>query len=100
MAQKKFLDLAGLTTYDGKIKAYANTAATTEAGKVNTNIRNDYKVKDVDTKAGAVALTLDSSTGKVGVAVSSNIVVDAEYSTVKANANNSAAAWNTFLGKP
>lgn len=97
---KKFLDLAGLTTYDGKIKEYANTAATTEAGKINTNIRNDYKVKDVDTKAGAVALTLDSSTGKVGVTFSSNIVVDADYSTVKANANNSAAAWNTFLGNP
>ena len=97
---KKFLDYEGLKTYNGKIKAYADNAATTEAGKVNTNIRNDYKVKDVDTKVGAVALTLDSSTGKVGVTVSSNVVVDAEYSTVKANANNSAAAWNTFLGKP
>ena len=100
MATKKFLDLAGLTTYDGKIKQYANAAATTEADKVNTNIRTDYKVKDVDTKAGAVALTLDSSTGKVGVTVSSNVVVDADYRDVKANANNSAAAWNTFLGNP
>ena len=100
MATKKFLDLAGLTTYDGKIKAYADNAASTAAGSVNTNIRNDYKVKDVDTKAGTVALTLNSSTGKVGVTFNSNIVVDADYSTVKANATNSAAAWNTFLGKP
>ena len=100
MATKKFLDYDGLKTYNGKIKQYADTAASTAAGNVNTNIRNDYKVKDVDTKAGAVALTLDSSTGKVGVTFSSNIVVDAEYSTVKANANNSAAAWNTFLGNP
>ena len=100
MAQKKFLDLDGLKTYNGKIKAYADNAASTAAGNVDTGIRRDYKVKDVDTKAGAVALTLDSSTGKVGVTVSSNVVVDAEYSTVKANATNSAAAWNTFLGNP
>ena len=97
MATKKFLDYEGLKTYNGKIKAYADTAASTAAGNVNTNIRKDYKVKDVDTKAGAVALTLDSSTGKVGVTFSSNIVVDAEYNTVKTNATNSAAAWNTFL---
>ena len=95
---KKFLDYEGLKTYNGKIKAYADNAASTAAGNVNTTIRADYKVKDVDTKAGAVALTLDSSTGKVGVTFSSNIVVDADYSTVKANATNSAAAWNTFLG--
>ena len=82
---KKFLDLAGLTTYDGKIKQYANTAATTEAGKVNTNIRKDYKVKDVDTTDnGKVALTLVD--GKVGVTVNANVVKDSEYSTVKANA--------------
>ena len=97
MATKKFLDYEGLKTYNGKIKQYADTAASTAAGNVDTNIRADYKVKDVDTKAGAVALTLDSSTGKVGVTVSSNVVVDADYSTVKANATNSAAAWNTFL---
>ena len=96
---KKFLDYEGLKTYNGKIKAYADNAASTAAGNVNTNIRNDYKVKDVDTTPGAIALTLNSS-GKVGVAVSSNVVVDADYSTVKANATNSAAAWNTFLGKP
>ena len=100
MATKKFLDYEGLKTYNGKIKQYADTAASTAAGNVDTNIRTDYKVKDVDTTPGTVALTLDSSTGKVGVTVSSNIVVDADYSTVKANANNSAAAWNTFLGNP
>lgn len=101
MAEKKYLDLTGLGQYTVKIKEYADnaatTAATTEAGKVDAGIRKDYKVKDVDTKAGAVALTLDSSTGKVGVTFSSNIVVDAEYNTVKANANNSAAAWTKFL---
>ena len=97
---KKFLDYEGLKTYNGKIKAYADNAASTAAGNVNTNIRNDYKVKDVDTTPGNVALTLDSSTGKVGVTLNSNVVVDSEYSKVKANANNSAAAWNTFLGSP
>ena len=92
--QKKFLDLAGLTTYDGKIKEYAQN----KASAVETTIRGEYKVKNVDTTAGAVALTLND--GKVGVTVSSNVVVDSEYSNVKANANNSAAAWNTFLGNP
>ena len=100
MAEKKYLDLAGLTQYTGKIKGYADNAASTEAGKVDTGIRKDYKVKDVDTTVGTVALTLNSSTGKVGVTFDSNIVVDADYSTVKANATNSAAAWNTFLGNP
>ena len=98
--QKKFLDYEGLKSYNGKIKAYADNAASTAADDVNTGIRRDYKVKDVDTKAGNIALTLDSSTGKVGVKFDSNIVVDADYSTVKANATNSAAAWNTFLGNP
>ena len=97
MATKKFLDLAGLTRYDGKIKGYVNTTATTEAGKVETAIRNEFKVKDVDlTDNGKVALTLDVN-GKVGVTVDANVVKDADYATVKAKANNSAAAWGKFL---
>ena len=93
---KKFLDLEGLTLYNGKIKAYADTAASTAAGNVDTNIRKDYKVKDVDTTDnGKVALTLVD--GKVGVTVNADVVKDSEYSTVKANANNSAAAWGKFL---
>ena len=97
MATKKFLDLAGLTRYDGKIKGYVNTTATAEAGKVETAIRNEFKVKDVDlTDNGKVALTLDTN-GKVGVTVDANVVKDADYATVKSNANNSAAAWGKFL---
>lgn len=95
--EKKFLDLVGLTRYDGKIKAYADTAASTAAGAVDTGIREEYKVKDVDlTDNGKVALTLDAN-GKVGVTVDANVVKDADYATVKSNANNSAAAWNQFL---
>lgn len=94
---KKFLDYEGLKTYNGKIKAYADNAASTAAGNVNTNIRNDYKVKDVDkTDNGKVALTLNEN-GVVGVTVNADVVKDSEYSTVKANANNSAAAWDKFL---
>ena len=96
---KKFLDLDGLKIYDGKIKAYADNAATTEASKVDAAIRKDYKVKDVDTSTdnGKVALTLNTETGKVGVTVDAAVVKDSDYSTVKANANNSAAAWDKFL---
>ena len=89
---KKFLDLTGLSYYDGKIKSHI----TTEIGKLDTAIRKDYKVKDVDTTDnGKVALTLVD--GKVGVTVNADVVKDHEYSTVKANANNSAAAWGKFL---
>ena len=74
---KKFLDLDGLKIYDGKIKAYADNAATTEANKVDTAIRKDYKVKDVDTTDnGKVALTLVD--GKVGVTVNADVVKDSE----------------------
>lgn len=99
MAEKKYLDLTGLTQYTGKIKGYADNAATTEAGKVDTGIRNDYKVKDVDTTVNdKVSLTLNAVTGKVGVTVDAAVVKDSEYfTTVKANANNSAAAWTKFL---
>lgn len=98
MAEKKYLDLTGLTQYTGKIKGYADNAAKTEAGKVDTGIRTDYKVKDVDTTVNdKVSLTLNTVTGKVGVTVDANVVKDSEYSTVKANANNSAAAWTKFL---
>lgn len=78
MEQKKFLDLDGLKRYDGKIKEL-------------------YKVKNVDTKAGTVALTLDEETGKVGVTFDANIVTDANYETVSTKATNSAAAWDKFL---
>lgn len=95
---KKFLDLDGLKIYDGKIKAYADNVATTEASKVDTVIRKDYKVKNVDTTVNdKVSLTLNTETGKVGVTVDANVVKDSGYSTVKINANNSAAAWGKFL---
>ena len=99
MAEKKYLDLTGLGQYTVKIKGYADNAAKTEAGKVETGIRTDYKVKDVDTSTdnGKVALTLNTDTGVVGVTVDAAVVKDSDYSTVKANANNSAAAWTKFL---
>ena len=89
---KKFLDLTGLTYYDGKIKSHI----TAEIGKIDTAIRADHKVKDVDTTVNdKVSLTLVD--GKVGVTVDAAVVKDSDYSTVKANANNSAAAWGKFL---
>ena len=93
---KKFLDYEGLKTYNGKIKAYADNAAKAEASKVDAAIRKDYKVKDVDTTVNdKVSLTLVD--GKVGVTVDAAVVKDSDYSTVKANANNPAAAWDKFL---
>ena len=90
---KKFLDYEGLKTYNTNIKKYAKD----QASGVETTIRGEFKVKDVDkTDNGKVALTLNEK-GVLGVTVGANVVVDADYSIVKANANNSAAAWNTFL---
>ena len=89
---KKFLDLTGLTYYNDKIKSHI----TTEISKIDTAIRTDHKVKDVDTTDNdKVSLTLVD--GKVGVTVDAAVVKDSGYSTVKANANNSAAAWDKFL---
>ena len=90
---KKFLDYEGLKTYNTNIKKYAKD----QASGVETTIRREFKVKDVDkTDNGKVALTLNEN-GVLGVTVGANVVVDAEYNTVKANANNSAAAWTKFL---
>ena len=98
MAEKKYLDLTGLGQYTVKIKAYADNAATAKASKVDTEIRKDYKVKDIDktTDNGKVSLTLNEN-GVLGVTVNADVVKDSEYSTVKTNANNSAAAWGKFL---
>ena len=41
MAEKKYLDLTGLGQYTVKIKGYADNAAETEAGKVDTGIRKE-----------------------------------------------------------
>ena len=90
---KKFLDYEGLKTYNTNIKKYAKD----QASGVETTIRREFKVKDVDkTDNGKVALTLNEN-GVLGVTVGANVVVDADYSTVKANATNSAAAWGKFL---
>ena len=90
---KKFLDYEGLKTYNTNIKKYAKD----QASGVETTIRGEFKVKDVDkTDNGKVALTLNEK-GVLGVTVGANVVVDADYSTVKANATNSAAAWDKFL---
>lgn len=90
---KKFLDYEGLKTYNTNIKKYAKD----QASVVETTIRGEFKVKDVDkTDNGKVALTLNEK-GVLGVTVGANVVVDADYSTVKANATNSAAAWTKFL---
>ena len=89
---KKFLDLTGLTYYDSKIKSHI----TAEISKIDTAIRTDHNVKDVDTTVNdKVSLTLVD--GKVGVTVDAAVVKDSGYSNVKANANNSAAAWDKFL---
>ena len=56
---KKFLDYEGLKTYNDKIKAYADNAATTEAGKVDTNIRKDYKLVTLETMAELAAAYLE-----------------------------------------
>ena len=90
---KKFLDYEGLKTYNTNIKKYAKD----QASGVETTIRGEFKVKNIDkTDNGKVALTL-SETGVLGVTVGANVVVDSNYNTVAANANNSAAAWGKFL---
>ena len=87
---KKFLDLTGLTIYDGKIKE---------------KIAKDIKVVQDDLDTRKVKDTADSTTitwskaenGTYTASVAGNVVIDAEYQTVKMKAENSAAAWTKFL---
>jgi len=90
MEIKKFLDLTGLQKYDALIKGVITAGDTAEREYLDTN----FKVKDVAT-SDTVELT--NVNGIVTAKVAGNVVVDKDYADVKANANNSATAWNTFL---
>lgn len=87
---KRFLDLTGLQKYDELIKGIITAGDTAEREYLDTN----FKVKDIAT-SDTVELT--NANGVVTAKVTGHVVVDADYATVKQNANNSAAAWNTFL---
>lgn len=87
---KRFLDLTGLQKYDELIKGIITAGDTAEREYLDTN----FKVKDI---AASDTVELTNANGVVTAKVTGNVVVDADYATVKQNANNSAAAWNTFL---
>lgn len=90
METKKFLDLAGLQKYDALIKGVITAGDAAEREYLDTN----FKVKNVATSDTVELTNVD---GVVTAKVVGNVVVDADYATVKQNANNSATAWNTFL---
>lgn len=87
---KRFLDLAGLQKYDELIKGVITAGDAAEREYLD----NNFKVKDIAT-SDTVELT--NTNGVVTAKVAGNVVVDADYATVKQNANNSAAAWGKFL---
>lgn len=87
---KRFLDLTGLQKYDELIKKVITDGDAAERSYLDTN----FKVKDVATSDTVELTNVD---GVVTAKVAGAVVVDAEYASVKQNANNSATAWNTFL---
>lgn len=87
---KRFLDLAGLQKYDELIKKVITDGDAAERSYLDTN----FLVKSVD-NSDTVLIT--NTNGVIKAEVTGNVVVDAEYASVKQKANNSATAWNTFL---
>ena len=87
---KKFLDLTGLQKYDELLKA--KVAADIKVVQDDLNTR---KVKDT---ADSTTITWSKAeNGTYTASVAGNVVVDAEYQTVKTKATQSAAAWTKFL---
>ena len=87
---KKFLDFTGLQKYDELLKA--KVAADIKVVKDDLDTR---KVKDT---ANSDTITWSKGAdGTYTASVAGNVVVDAEYQTVKTKATNSAAAWTKFL---
>ena len=87
---KKFLDFTGLQKYDKLLK-----------DKVAADIKvvqDDLDTRKVKDTADSASITWSKVDGTYTASVAGDVVVDAEYETVvKANANNSAAAWTKFL---
>ena len=86
---KKFLDLTGLTIYDGKIKE--KIAADIKVVKDDLDTR---KVKDT---ADSTTITWSKVDGTYTASVKGVVLDNADYTDVKMKAENSAAAWNKFL---
>ena len=59
MVNKQYLDLAGLTTYDGKIKAHINSVASNKADKTHNHTVSD--ITGVTMKADKEGVTNDGS---------------------------------------
>ena len=87
---KKFLDFTGLQKYDELLKA--KVAKDIKAVQDDVNTR---KVKDT-ANSGTITWS-KAENGTYTASVTGDVVVDAEYQTVKTKATNSAAAWTKFL---
>ena len=87
---KKFLDLTGLTIYDGKIKE--------KIAKDIKVVKDDLDTRKVKDIANSTTITWSKAeNGTYTGSVTGDVVIDGEYQTVKMKAENSAAAWTKFL---
>lgn len=86
---KKFLDFTGLQKYDKLLK-----------DKVAADIKvvqDDLDTRKVKDTADSTTITWSKVDGTYTASVKGDVVVDAEYQTVKTKATQSAAAWTKFL---
>ena len=87
---KKFLDFTGLQKYDELLKAKV-------AGDIKV-VKDDLDTRKVKDTANSDTITWSKgANGTYTASVAGNVVVDAEYQTVKTKATQSAAAWTKFL---
>ncbi len=87
---KKFLDFTGLQKYDELLKA--KVAADIKVVKDDLDTR---KVKDTD-NSDTITWSKDEN-GTYTASVKGVVLDDADYTAVKTNATQSAAAWTKFL---
>ena len=87
---KKFLDLTGLQKYDELLKA--------KVAKDIKAVQDDLDTRKVKDTADSTTITwAKAENGTYTASVAGDVVVDAEYQTVKTKATQSAAAWTKFL---
>lgn len=105
MAQKKFLDLTGLTHFWGKVKDYVDTLGGTKVDKVPGKqlSTNDYTTEEKNKLAGLTNYTLPvaSKTSLGGVKVGAGLTIDGEGNlSATGGGEADSVNWENVVGKP
>lgn len=105
MAQKKFLDLTGLTHFWGKVKDYVDTLGGTKVDKVPGKqlSTNDYTTEEKNKLAGLNNYTLPvaTKTSLGGVKVGAGLTIDGGGNlSATGGGEADSVNWDNVVGKP